>query len=118
MPANYHRARSYLNRLLQKHSLSELQRRLEPRHENPAPKVPGGCRWTKETLEQRWQLVQTATCGREALLDPQTLAQMEDYRHHVENFIGSVKLPLGLAGPLRVNGLFAHGDYYIPLATT
>jgi hydroxymethylglutaryl-CoA reductase (NADPH) len=43
---------------------------------------------------------------------------MEQYRHNIENFIGSVKVPVGLAGPLRVNGLFAHGDYYIPLATT
>ena len=29
-----------------------------------------------------------------------------------------MKVPVGLAGPLRVNGLFAQGDYYIPLATT
>lgn len=40
------------------------------------------------------------------------------YRHNIENFIGTVKVPVGLAGPLRVNGLFAQGDYYIPLATT
>jgi hydroxymethylglutaryl-CoA reductase (NADPH) len=118
MPVNYQRARSYLNRLLQNHSLSELQERLEPGRENPAPIVPGGSRLTKETLEQRWQLLRTTTASREALMDPQTLARMEDFRHHVENFIGSVKLPIGLAGPLRVNGLFAQGDYYIPLATT
>ncbi|MBI4641983.1 MAG: hydroxymethylglutaryl-CoA reductase, partial [Candidatus Tectomicrobia bacterium] len=36
----------------------------------------------------------------------------------IENFIGTAKVPVGLAGPLRVNGLFAQGDYYIPLATT
>jgi hydroxymethylglutaryl-CoA reductase (NADPH) len=43
---------------------------------------------------------------------------MEAYRRNIENFIGTVKVPIGLAGPLRVNGLFARGDYYIPLATT
>ena len=43
---------------------------------------------------------------------------MECYQHNIENFIGAVKLPVGLAGPLRVNGLFAQGDYYVPLATT
>src|SRR5438105_8257598 len=43
---------------------------------------------------------------------------MEHYRHNIENFIGTVKVPIGLAGPLRVNGLFAQGDYYVPLATT
>ena len=30
----------------------------------------------------------------------------------------TVKLPVGLAGPLRINGLCAHGDFYLPLATT
>ncbi|HEX8878602.1 MAG TPA: hydroxymethylglutaryl-CoA reductase, partial [Candidatus Acidoferrum sp.] len=29
-----------------------------------------------------------------------------------------VKIPVGIAGPLRVRGMFASGDYYVPLATT
>ncbi|MEM1381882.1 MAG: hydroxymethylglutaryl-CoA reductase, partial [Pseudomonadota bacterium] len=28
------------------------------------------------------------------------------------------QIPLGVAGPLRVRGLFASGDYYLPMATT
>jgi hydroxymethylglutaryl-CoA reductase (NADPH) len=39
-------------------------------------------------------------------------------RGNVENFIGTVQMPLGLAGPLRVNGEHAQGDFYVPLATT
>ena len=27
-------------------------------------------------------------------------------------------MPVGIAGPLRVNGVHAQGDYYVPLATT
>lgn len=39
-------------------------------------------------------------------------------RGNVENFIGTVQMPLGLAGPMRVNGEHARGDFYVPLATT
>jgi hydroxymethylglutaryl-CoA reductase (NADPH) len=46
------------------------------------------------------------------------MMQMTQYRHNIENFIGTVKVPVGLAGPLRINGLHAQGDYYVPLATT
>jgi hydroxymethylglutaryl-CoA reductase (NADPH) len=118
MSADHRRARNYMDRLLQSHSLDELSQRLQPSLENPAPKVPGGCRLTRENFEQRWQLLRMRASTSGALADSQTLAQMDEYNHNVENFIGSVKLPVGLAGPLRVNGLFAHGDFYIPLATT
>ncbi|MEZ5118354.1 MAG: hydroxymethylglutaryl-CoA reductase [Candidatus Nanopelagicales bacterium] len=37
---------------------------------------------------------------------------------NIENFIGVAQVPIGLAGPLRVHGEHASGDYYIPLATT
>ncbi|MCU0278453.1 MAG: hydroxymethylglutaryl-CoA reductase [Candidatus Nanopelagicales bacterium] len=37
---------------------------------------------------------------------------------NIENFIGVAQVPIGLAGPLRVNGEHASGDYYVPLATT
>lgn len=40
------------------------------------------------------------------------------YAKNIENFAGTVKVPLGVAGPLRINGLHAHGDFFIPLATT
>lgn len=37
---------------------------------------------------------------------------------NIENFLGVAQVPIGLAGPLRVNGEHARGDFYIPLATT
>lgn len=39
-------------------------------------------------------------------------------RGNVENFIGAIQMPLGLAGPLRIKGENAKGDFYVPLATT
>jgi hydroxymethylglutaryl-CoA reductase (NADPH) len=37
---------------------------------------------------------------------------------NVENFIGVAQVPIGLAGPLLVNGEYARGEFYVPLATT
>ena len=37
---------------------------------------------------------------------------------NVENFLGVAQVPIGLAGPLRINGEQAQGDFYVPLATT
>ena len=37
---------------------------------------------------------------------------------NIENFIGTAQVPLGLAGPLRMIGEHAQGDFYIPMATT
>lgn len=52
------------------------------------------------------------------LADPETLATAECYSTNIENMIGTVKLPVGVVGPLRVRGLHADGDFHLPLATT
>lgn len=39
-------------------------------------------------------------------------------RGNIENFTGVAQVPLGFAGPLRINGEHAQGDFIIPLATT
>ena len=42
----------------------------------------------------------------------------ESMRGNIENPIGSVQMPLGVAGPLKVDGEHAQGTFYVPLATT
>jgi len=37
---------------------------------------------------------------------------------NIENFTGVAQVPIGLAGPLRIDGEHARGDFYVPLATT
>lgn len=39
-------------------------------------------------------------------------------RGNIENFTGVAQVPLGFAGPLRVNGEHAQGEFFIPMATT
>lgn len=40
------------------------------------------------------------------------------YARNIENFSGLAHVPIGLAGPLKVHGNAASGDYMLPLATT
>ena len=42
----------------------------------------------------------------------------DDLRGNIENFVGMARVPVGLAGPLRINGDHARGTFHVPLATT
>jgi hydroxymethylglutaryl-CoA reductase (NADPH) len=37
---------------------------------------------------------------------------------NIENFIGVAQVPIGIAGPLLIDGEHARGTFYVPLATT
>jgi hydroxymethylglutaryl-CoA reductase (NADPH) len=37
---------------------------------------------------------------------------------NIENFIGVAQVPIGLAGAILVNGEYAKGEFFVPLATT
>jgi len=39
-------------------------------------------------------------------------------KRNCENMIGTVQVPVGVAGPVLVDGEYANGSYYLPLATT
>ncbi len=44
--------------------------------------------------------------------------RLESLKGNIENPIGVAQVPIGLAGPIRINGEHANGDFYIPMATT
>lgn len=55
---------------------------------------------------------------RAELADEATLQSAERHSANIENMIGTVKLPVGVIGPLRINGVNAQGDFNVPMATT
>lgn len=44
--------------------------------------------------------------------------QAEQLKKNLEGFIGSVEVPIGIAGPLNIHGQHASGLFYAPMATT
>ena len=117
MPTDYRRATDFLRQALGSRSAGDLER-LRPRTGAMPPKVPGASAVTTEAIDERWALNAMPKAARGELADARTIEQRDACARSIENFIGTVKVPVGLAGPLRVNGLHAHGDYYVPLATT
>lgn len=84
-----------------------------------APRIPRNTAddYTPEAAAERRAFVEAQTearldhVGRYAF-DPASL------RGNIENFIGVAQVPIGLAGPLWINGEHAEGQFYIPMATT
>jgi hydroxymethylglutaryl-CoA reductase (NADPH) len=68
-----------------------------------------------------------AAAGRREFLRNRTAAALEHVAEYsfdpgiaqgnIENFIGVAQVPLGVAGPLLVNGEHAQGEFFVPLAT-
>ena len=41
----------------------------------------------------------------------------EDLKGIIENHIGFMKIPMAVAGPLKIEGKYAKGEYYVPICT-
>jgi hydroxymethylglutaryl-CoA reductase (NADPH) len=52
------------------------------------------------------------------LLDAKARANASVYRCNIESYVGTVNIPVGIAGPLRIHGRAGTADYRVPLATT
>jgi len=91
-----------------------LQHDLTPPQKIPRDKQDD---YTREAAEQRRSFVEERTG---ALLHhvAQYSFPPELLPGNIENFSGVAQVPLGLAGPLRIAGEHARGDFYIPMATT
>nr|VVV05794.1 hypothetical protein AW0309160_03277 [Aliivibrio wodanis] len=113
---NLHR-RDYVSILGGDISADKLEQSLKPNFEKPTKKLTPSPYLTDKNLIRRWDKLANPALQAE-LFDVHTQAQSQAYEKNIEHFIGTVKVPVGLTSPLRVNGLFAKGDYLVPLATT
>ena len=73
--------------------------------------------YTNEMSAQRREFV-TSVSGAELHHVGQYSMDPKAFAGNIEHFIGVVQVPIGLAGPIRVNGEHAQGDFFVPLATT
>jgi hydroxymethylglutaryl-CoA reductase (NADPH) len=112
------RVAKFLKRLLEHRTALEVAQSLSAPSPQHASRIPGGSSVSLSAMNKRWDMIPHSAEGQRALLPEDAKSELASYQNHIENCIGAVKLPVGIAGPLRVRGMFASGDYYVPLATT
>ncbi len=89
---------------------------LGPRSFELVPRMKGQG-YTEEQVAQRRAWIEDKTGSRLQHVGTASIPATE-MRGNVENPIGAVQMPLGVAGPLMVHGEHARGAFYVPLATT
>lgn len=94
----------------------------------------------KDHVKSTSKEVATIPCNKEDNYNPDIIKEREDFikefsgtelkhinkysfdpettKGNIENFTGVAQVPIGFAGPIKVNGEHAKGDFIIPLATS
>jgi hydroxymethylglutaryl-CoA reductase (NADPH) len=114
-------ARQILDKVLADRDVATVTAELSPRlpsAEPLPPSIPAKDEYSREAMLQRREFLRNRgfdlrhLSGEGEEIDPAKLAG------NIESLVGFARIPVGVIGPLRINGSVAHGDFYVPLATT
>ena len=108
-----------LRRVMARYDAEETPRQMAP-NDDAFSTIRPMRRISKASIESYWsRLKPTAGDVDQAqIADTATVETGDAYSANIENFIGTVKVPVGVIGPLRLTGMNANGDFHVPLATT
>ena len=77
----------------------------------PAKRLRPHVKATAASVHKIWERLVADTDATEfdksELADPKSLVDAALYTANIENYIGTVKVPLGIVGPIRINGVNA-----------
>ena len=121
MPISRDFSKQVIAAALNNGSREEFEKRLSvrlPSEEPLAENIHREAILSRETQLKRIEVLErqgakfTYLTGKKHIDDPSV------FQGNIENYIGLAQIPVGIIGPLRINGLYAHDDFYVPLACT
>lgn len=74
--------------------------------------------YSKTGIEKRQEFLESKTGADLSVIKSFDYSGSEKLQGNIENMFGYCQIPVGMAGPLKVNGKYANDNFYIPLATT
>lgn len=80
--------------------------------------IPVPLDYSASGVARRVEFLAQATGADLSVFAAQDHSESEKLQGNIENLFGFVQVPLGVVGPLRVNGDHAAGEFLVPMATT
>lgn len=121
MPVTMDMSKEIVETILKGKTVNGVIEKLEihPVEEKPLPpRFPKDAGWNKEGQQQRLSVLADQGITFQFLNGNTTIDDPSIFQGNIENYIGLATIPVGVVGPLRINGLHAYGDFYVPFATT
>jgi hydroxymethylglutaryl-CoA reductase (NADPH) len=121
MPVYSDISKEIIEKILKEGNVSDIESRLKKKSikDKPLPhQLSRQTSCTKDDQKRRVALIKQTGADIKYINDDKNIDDPEIYKNNIENFIGTAKVPIGIIGPLRINGVYANGDFYVPLATT
>ena len=84
----------------------------------PLRRLPATTDCSREAMLVRHQLLRDAGHCVEQISGAGPEIESAHLAGSIEGFVGFARVPLGVAGPVRIQGKAANGEFYVPLATS
>ncbi len=95
MPTQHFHAKNFIKKLSADAPLATILARIQPTTDAAPQRAPTGN--TADAFTKRWEMVNLSDEAKSHLTHANSVNEMQIYTKNIENFFGTVKIPIGLA---------------------
>ena len=105
-----------VSNVFKKFTFEEIEKRLSKKDGIKYEDIKFG--YDSGSFAERLKLLNLTEDQEKIITGGNSTKDLETYGLSIENYIGTAKIPVGVAGPIIINGSYAQGKFYVPMATT